>query len=84
MVIPSNAIKQYKSPVSETNEYRMYAVYPAGNIFIFECWDCTATESGGGVGTMKARDEFATAAEAVARFAEYIQAWEPDANVDLS
>jgi hypothetical protein len=79
-----NTLKQYKSLVDEQGNYRVYTVYPSGNLFIFENWDCTETPAQGGVGSRKAYDEYDNAADAIARFKEYIEAWEPDAKIDLS
>ncbi len=84
MIEHSNAIKQYKSPVDAQGNYRIYSVYQSGSQFIFEAWDCAETSNQGGVGSRKGYGEHASAAEAVAQFKEYIEAWEPDAKIDLS
>ncbi len=84
MMEHSNPIKQYKSPVDAQGNYRIYTVYQAGDLFIFENWDCTETPTPGAVGTRKGYGEHASAADAIAQFKEYIEAWEPDAKIDLS
>ncbi len=77
-MIPTNAIKQYKTPVDEQGGYRMYAVYPQGKSFIFECWDCSLTNpDGSSVGTRKAYTEFSDLKEALVEYEKYLDAWEP-------
>lgn len=77
-----NGIKFYKSPIDKNGEYRTYSVYAKENIFIFECWSCTQKTDGGGVGTRKAYNECNTKEEAIEKYDEYIEAWEPDVKND--
>lgn len=78
-----NVVKQYKSPVDAQGNFRVYTVYPTGSLFIFENWDCTETSNKGCVGARKAYDEYDNVADAIARFKEHIEAWEPGAEVDF-
>ena len=73
-----SAIKEYKSPVDPNGEYRVYTVHPVGNRFAFTCMFWTDKGDGTGVGSMKAHDEYDTVEEAIARYNEFLEAWEPD------
>ncbi|PIR85221.1 hypothetical protein COU15_02370 [Candidatus Kaiserbacteria bacterium CG10_big_fil_rev_8_21_14_0_10_45_20] len=72
----SNPIKYYESSIDKNGDFRYYQVYKDGDKFVFECWDCREREDGGSVGTRKAYDEYEKVEDAVARFEEFLKAWE--------